>query len=151
AAGWQTVTLKYGRRLRQLYAQPGGEALQRRIDAMSNEEFQRLLRATPGELRERWPGTGAGSAEVARLLGQPDDGELPESIRDLGGHDLADLADAFRRSDEAKDRPTVVFAYTIKGWRLPTEGHPGNHSALLSAEQWRQLAAVLEADADDPW
>ena len=33
----------------------------------------------------------------------------------------------------------MIFAYTIKAWRLPTEGHPGNHSALLSAEQWRAL------------
>ena len=30
----------------------------------------------------------------------------------------------------------VVFAYTIKGWMLPTEGHPANHSALLNAEQY---------------
>ena len=39
--------------------------------------------------------------------------------------------------------PSVVFAYTIKGWRLPTEGHPANHSALLNAEQYAQLAADL--------
>ena len=31
----------------------------------------------------------------------------------------------------------VVFAYTIKGWSLPTEGHPANHSALLNHEQYR--------------
>jgi hypothetical protein len=49
------------------------------------------------------------------------------------------------------DRPTVVFAYTIKGWRLPIEGHPGNHSALLTKRQWEQLATDLGADASDPW
>ena len=31
-----------------------------------------------------------------------------------------------------------MFAYTIKGWRLPTEGHPANHSALLNAEQYER-------------
>ena len=59
AAGWQTITVKYGRRLRELFARDGGEALRRRIDEMTNEEYQRLLRASPAELRERLPGTGA--------------------------------------------------------------------------------------------
>jgi pyruvate dehydrogenase E1 component len=44
-----------------------------------------------------------------------------------------------------------VFAYTIKGWRLPTEGHPANHSALLNPEQYGELAEALGADPDDPW
>ena len=47
--------------------------------------------------------------------------------------------------------PSVVFAYTIKGWRLPTEGHPANHSALLNGEQYGQLAEALGADPEDPW
>ena len=39
-----------------------------------------------------------------------------------------------------RDRPSVVFAYTIKGWSLPIEGHPSNHSALLSKAQFAELA-----------
>ena len=65
---------------------------------------------------------------------------MPQSLRtlrNLGGHDLGDLLDAFAAADGVVDRPSVIFAYTIKAWRLPTEGHPGNHSALLSDEQWR--------------
>ena len=38
-----------------------------------------------------------------------------------------------------------MFAYTIKGWTLPTEGHPANHSALLNAEQYAQLARARSA------
>ena len=49
------------------------------------------------------------------------------------------------------DRPSVILAYTIKAWRLPTEGHPGNHSALLTEEQWRQLANELGGNSDHPW
>ena len=45
AAGWQTIVVKYGRLLRELFARKGGEALQRRIDSMGNEEYQRLLRS----------------------------------------------------------------------------------------------------------
>jgi hypothetical protein len=59
------------------------------------------------------------------------------------------LDDAFARIDDS--RPTVIFAYTVKGYRLPTEGHPANHSALLSAEQFAELAGALGTDPDDPW
>ena len=56
AAGWQVLTVKYGRRLEALFERAGGEDLRRRIDEMPNEEYQRLLRAEPAELRERLPG-----------------------------------------------------------------------------------------------
>jgi pyruvate dehydrogenase E1 component len=45
----------------------------------------------------------------------------------------------------------VIFAYTIKAWRLPTEGHPSNHSSLLTGEQWERLGAILGGDPHDPW
>jgi pyruvate dehydrogenase E1 component len=151
AAGWHTITVKYGRRLRALFERPGGEALRRRIDEMPNEEYQRLLRLGAGELRERLAGTGRGRDEVERLSGELDDAELAAAVRDLGGHDLADLRAALQAADEVGDRPTVIFAYTIKAWGLPTEGHPANHSALLSDEQWRELARELGADAESPW
>ena len=80
-----------------------------------------------------------------------DDPTLYAAVRDLGGHDLSDLLDGFAQAGAASDRPTVIFAYTIKAWQLPTQGHPANHSALLSEAQWRALAGELGASADDPW
>jgi pyruvate dehydrogenase E1 component len=152
AAGWHTITTKYGRRLRELFTRQGGEALRRRIDAMSNEEYQRLLVAAPAELRDRLPGDDpALRPQLVRLTSGLDDAELRDAIRDLGGHDLADLLSAYRAADAMRDRPTVVFAYTIKGWRLPVEGHPGNHSALLTDAQWSRLADAVGASTSDPW
>jgi pyruvate dehydrogenase E1 component len=151
AAGWRTITVKYGRRLRGLFERDGGEALRLRIDEMTNEEYQRLLRSPADELRERLPGEGKGGNDIARLIKDVEDRDLLMAIRDLGGHDLADLRDAYREADAHHDQPSVIFAYTIKAWRLPTQGHPANHSALLSEEQWRDLADELGADADDPW
>jgi pyruvate dehydrogenase E1 component len=151
AAGWQAITLKYGRRLRELFARPGGETLRQRIDAMPNEEYQRLLRLPVAELRERLPGEGRGRRDVERVLTEVDDADLSASLRDLAGHDLADLLAAFAQADETSDRPTVIFAYTIKAWGLPTEGHPANHSALLTSAQWEQLGVELRADPGDPW
>src|SRR3954468_13017360 len=108
---------------------------------MPNEEYQRLLRADAAELRRR--------LEV--IAEDLDDDELLATFRDLGGHDLGTLLRAYHQADAVRDRPSVVFAYTIKGWQLPTEGHPANHSALLNDEQFEQLAAALGADPGDPW
>ncbi|MEA2418161.1 MAG: pyruvate dehydrogenase component, partial [Thermoleophilaceae bacterium] len=146
AAGWQTINVKYGRRLDELFERPGGAELRKRIDAMPNEEYQRLLRAEPGDLRKRLP---ARSRKLAGLIGDLDDGELRAALRDLGGHDLGNLIHAYRQIEN--DRPSVVFAYTIKGWSLPIEGHPENHSALLTRDQMFELADALGTDPDDPW
>jgi pyruvate dehydrogenase E1 component len=150
AAGWHAVVVKYGRFLRELFERKGGEALRRRMDAMPNEEYQRLLRGGVEETRERLPGSGRGGREVEKLIGELDDAELSHAIRDLGGHDLVDLIEAFRACDRDQ-RPSVVFAYTIKARGLATEGHPANHSALLSVSEWEELATSLGADAADPW
>ena len=129
AAGWQTVTVKYGPRLRELFGRGGGGDLRRRIDEMANEEYQRLLRSDAGELRERLPGSGPRAAGNrapglrARRLGAARRDPGPRWPRPRLG--LSGLAEC----DAVADRPSVLFAYTIKGWRLPIEGHPANHSA----------------------
>lgn len=149
AAGWQVITLKYGRLLEELFARPGGQALRRRLDGMGNPEYQRLLRCAGPELRRRLPGEGPEAPGVAELVADVGDDTLVAALGDLGGHDLRALDAAFAAVDDT--RPTVIFAYTVKGHRLATKGHPQNHSALLTEEQIRDLAARTGADADDPW
>jgi pyruvate dehydrogenase E1 component len=150
AAGWQVITLKYGRLLEDLFTRPGGDALRRRIDAMPNPEYQRLLRCDPAELRRRLPaGDEQRDQALAGLIAGLDDATLTAAIRNLGGHDLSSLNEAFSAIDD--DRPTLILAYTIKGYGLPIEGHPQNHSALLTAGQMRELAAHLGTDTDQPW
>jgi pyruvate dehydrogenase E1 component len=152
SAAWHTITVKYGRRLQALFERPGGDTLRTRIDGMTNEEYQRALRAPAEELRRRLlDGQGSARRDLDRVLRDVDDAELELAVRDLGGHDLGLLLDAYAQADAMVDRPTVIFAYTIKAWRLPTMGHPANHSALLTTEQWEALAPQLGADASDPW
>jgi pyruvate dehydrogenase E1 component len=45
----------------------------------------------------------------------------------------------------------VIIAYTLKGYGLAIEGHPQNHSALLTADQLAALADRLGLDPADPW
>jgi pyruvate dehydrogenase E1 component len=151
AAGWHPITVKYGRRLKELFERRGGGSLRRRIDEMGNEEYQRLLRSSAEETRERLPGSGRGRRDVEKLIADLDDAEVIAAVRDLGGHDLSLLLDAYAEADAVTDRPSVIFAYTIKAWMLPTAGHPANHSALVSTDQWTTLAGDLGADAGDPW
>ncbi len=67
---------------------------------MPNEEYQRLLRADPQELRERLPGR---SPELAALVDVLLDDELRAAFRDLGGHDIGKLIEAYRQVQH--DRP----------------------------------------------
>lgn len=149
AAGWQVIVVKYGRLLDELFTRPGGAALRQRIDTMTNAEYQRLLRCAAPELRRRLPGTGPDSAELTDLLADVPDAQLYAAIRNLGGHDHAAIDAAFAQIDDT--RPTAILAYTVKGFGLASEGHPQNHSALLSAAQLAQLAERTGARLDDPW
>jgi pyruvate dehydrogenase E1 component len=141
AAGWQVLPVKYGRFLQSLFDRKGGAALRKRIDEMGNEEYQSLLRAPASALRER--------LGIKKVLDDLRDDDVARALRDLGGHDLHELRAAY--AAVADDRPTVMFAYTIKGWGLPIEGHPANHSALLNAAQYAALADRLGTSTDDPW
>ncbi|MFI2840406.1 transketolase-like TK C-terminal-containing protein [Mycolicibacterium sp. PDY-3] len=149
AAGWQVITVMFGRLLEDLFTRAGGRALRSRILTMPNPEYQRLLRCDAAALRVRLPGNGSDAGEIASLLDDLDDDTLLRAIRNLGGHDLDTLRGAYEQIDDT--RPTVIIAYTIKGHRLPTQGHPQNHSSLLTIEQYEQLAAELGMDPAHPW
>jgi pyruvate dehydrogenase E1 component len=149
AAGWQVLTVKYGRLLTDLMTRPGGDALRARIDTMTNPEYQRLLRCPPGQLRNRVPGDGPERDPVRALLADVTDEQLHAAIRNLGGHDLTALGQAFEAIDDT--RPTVIFAYTVKGYGLAMEGHPQNHSALLSVAELTELARRSGVDPGQPW
>jgi pyruvate dehydrogenase E1 component len=152
AAGWQVLELKYGRRLREAYAKEGGELLRRRIDEMPNQLYQSLFGAsdevvTEALLRE----TSASERPVLERLLAGYRSRVGPLIQDLGGHDLADILDALAAARAEQSRPTIVFAYTIKGFGLPIAGRPLNHSALLTGEQVGELRTGLGLTPETEW
>ncbi|MDP9393987.1 MAG: pyruvate dehydrogenase [Actinomycetota bacterium] len=149
SAGWHVVEVKYGRRLQAAYAQLGGHHLRAWIDAMPNEHYQSLFALSGDALRKQFL-DGAPREVEDFLAGVPDD-ELAPLVTDLGGHDLDAMLDAYAQCDAVTDRPSVVFAYTVKGWGLPIAGNPRNHSALLSGDQVDALRASLGLSTDDEW
>ncbi|MGC4747214.1 transketolase-like TK C-terminal-containing protein [Micromonospora sp. DT201] len=149
AAGWHVVEVKYGRRLAEAYARPGGEALRDWIDAMPNEQYQSLFGLNGPLLRKQF--LEGAPAEVEAFVAGIDDEELRPLVTDLGGHDLQAMLDAYAQCDAVIDRPSVVFAYTVKGWGLPIAGNPRNHSALLSSEQVDTLRAAQGLTTETEW
>ncbi|MFC4222875.1 pyruvate dehydrogenase [Lysinibacter cavernae] len=154
AAGWQVIEAKYGRTLTSLFERKGGESLRNRIDTMPNAEYQRLLRSPAEEVVDRLLAGGQASnrddlaAFLDRTLTELTAAELLAALRDLGGHDINTLRDSFATIDD--HRPTALFAYTLKGWGLASEGHPQNHSALISETQLAELRERCNI-GDDPF
>jgi pyruvate dehydrogenase E1 component len=149
AAGWHVVEAKYGQALQAAFSQPGGDSLRNWIDAMPNEQYQSLFGLEPAAVRERFL-DGAPPSVQEFCAGIPDQ-DLAPLVTDLAGHDFGSLLSAFAECDAEKDRPSVLFAYTIKGWGLPIAGNPRNHSALLTTEQIDQMRHRLGLTAATEW
>ena len=149
AAGWHVVEAKYGAALQQAFARPGGTALRDWIDALPNEHYQSLFGLDPAAVRERFL-DGAPEDVRGFCAGLADD-ELAALVTDLAGHDLRSLLAAFAACDAEKDRPSVVFAYTVKGWGLPIAGNPRNHSALLTTTQVDEMRDQAGLAEDTEW
>jgi pyruvate dehydrogenase E1 component len=146
---WHVVEAKYGSLLTAAFQRDGGDALRQHIDEMSNERYQSLFALHGADLRPAF--LDGANASVARFVADIPDDELVPLVQNLGGHDLGLLLDSYRACDAVTDRPSVVFAYTVKGWGLPIAGDPLNHAALLSPTQIDALRTSVGLTADDEW
>ena len=143
--GWRVLELKYGRKLEEVFRRPHGEKLRQRIDLMSNDEYQSLLRIEDGErIRLRLADAPGGQDEdLLELLSSYSTDEVKPLLGDLGGHDLRKILTGLDEADRITDQPVVIIAYTIKGWELPIAGDPLNHAKLLTANQMAELQSRL--------
>jgi len=148
-AGWHVVEAKYGHRLQAAFALPGGERLRAWIDQMPNEHYQSLFGLPAPQVRERF--LDGAPDEVRQFCTAIADDTLAGLVTDLAGHDFRSLLEAFGECDREKDRPSVVFAYTVKGWGLPLAGNPRNHSALLTTAQVDEMRERLGLTLATEW
>ena len=148
-AGWHVTEAKYGSKLTAAFDQPNGEALRSHIDGMSNEAYQSLFALDGADFRAKFL-DGADTAVKNLADDRPDD-ELKTLVTDLGGHDLGLLLDTFAECDKTTDKPSVVFAYTVKGWRLPMAGDPLNHAALMTPDQIDVLRETVGLTTETEW
>jgi pyruvate dehydrogenase E1 component len=148
-AGWHVTEAKYGSRLQAAFAEPDGDALRARIDAMPNEAYQSLFALSGTDLRAKF--LDRADPALIRFTDGLDDAALKHLVTDLGGHDLGLLLETYRECDETPDQPSVVFAYTIKGWGLPMAGDPLNHAALLNPDQIDEFRARIGLSEQTEW
>jgi len=153
AAGWRVIELRWGSRLESLFARSGGERLRARLEAMSNAEYQALLRLPAGAARKALAATAGGDSDraIERLLVDVTDAGLATLVADVGGHDLSAILRAFEQSEEPRGGPCVILADTIKGWGLPFAGDPMNHGALMTAAQIQELGGALGIAPGQEW
>lgn len=148
-SGWHVVEAKYGTKLQEAFARPNGDSIRRHIDDMTNEEYQSLFAYNGAELRDRF--LARADSLVGDAIADVSDDDLAPVVQNLGGHDLRVLIDAYRECDAVTDRPSVVFAYTIKGWGLPIVGDPMNHSLLMTPAQIDDLRSSVGLDERSEW
>lgn len=131
--GWDVVIVKYGRLMREAFAEPGGEALKRWIDNCPNALYAALCFQGGAAFRKHLHDEIGDQGPITRLIDKRGDEELLALMSNLGGHDMASMLEAFERIDH--DRPVCFIAYTIKGVGLPFQGHKDNHAGLMTVAQ----------------
>ncbi|MGY4435519.1 pyruvate dehydrogenase E1 component [Bradyrhizobium sp. F1.13.1] len=131
--GWDVVIVKYGRLMREAFAEAGGEALKRWIDNCPNALYAALCFQGGAAFRKHLHDEIGDQGPITKLIDRRGDDELLALMSNLGGHDMASMLDAFESIDH--DRPVCFIAYTIKGVGLPFQGHKDNHAGLMTVAQ----------------
>ena len=155
--GWHVLRLRWGARALELFARPGGAALQAVLDRMPDHVFHPLLMVDGSVARqallgqtehetasktsflkyfaEHFDADAAERAEIARCVDGIDGPALREALHHLGGHDIPALIEAFDEAIAFEGGPVVIVAHTVKGYQTSAAAHPENHGMLLSSEE----------------
>ncbi len=147
--GWRVLTLKHGKRQREVFARPGGKAIADWIDNCPNAEYAALTYQGGAAWRERLVTDLGTTSKTAKLIASFDDGELAALMTNLGGHCIDTLLDAFAEAQD--DVPTLFIAYTVKGYGLPFAGHKDNHAGLMNTRQIEELRDSLGIATGSEW
>lgn len=150
AAGWTVETLKWSKRQREAFAKPGGQALQSWIETAPNDLYAALSYQGGAAWRERLNADLAGDANALKLIGAYKDVDLGELMTELGGHCMETILEAFERASQ-DDAPRFFIAYTVKGLRLPFQGHKDNHAGLMTETQIAELRTRLGVVEGEEW
>ncbi|MBU6253570.1 MAG: transketolase, partial [Alphaproteobacteria bacterium] len=147
--GWRVVTIKSGKLQREVFAQPGGQAISDWIDNCPNAEFAALTYQGGAAWRARLMADIGTNARARKLIESFDDAALAHLMTNLGGHCIESLINAFDAVTD--DRPTLFIAYTVKGYGLPLAGHKDNHSGMMNPAQIEQLRESLGIPQGAEW
>jgi pyruvate dehydrogenase E1 component len=150
ANGWEVIQLRHGRFREQVFAKPGGAALQKAFErGFTDYHYQaQLWKRDPVHMRrallEQAP-------EAKALLQSLADADVVRLFFDLGGHDLPLLVQALEACKKDPKRPTLLIAHTVKGRGLACAAMNGNHSAMPEEEEVQSLLAAEGLQLEAPF
>jgi pyruvate dehydrogenase E1 component len=148
--GWKVVSLKYGRRLQEAFARPGGSSLRGWVDECPNSMYSALTFQGGAAWRQAILADMSKSRGVRAIIDPLSDDALASLMTNLAGHDLGTLTEAFRNA-ALTDQPTCFLAYTIKGMGLPFAGHKDNHAGMMTVEQMDAFKASMNVRTGHEW
>ncbi len=148
--GWRVITIKYGKRMMEAFARPGGGTLRKWINNCPNDLYAALTFQGGAAWRDHLMADIGSDPETARLIASYNDEALHALMTNLGGHCLETVLDAFATAAQ-DDVPTCFIAYTVKGWGLPLQGHKDNHAGLMTPDQMDGYRASLGIDEGREW
>jgi pyruvate dehydrogenase E1 component len=129
ANGWQVIQLRHGSFRQKVFAQKGGDALQKVFErGLTDYRYQALIWKRDAKLMRE--AILAVDKSTKKLVDGLSDDEVIKLFFDVGGHDHAAIVKAFEQCKVDKYRPTLVIAHTIKGRGLECVAANGNHSAM---------------------
>ncbi len=140
ANGWEVIQVRHGSKRLALFKKPGGDVFKNFLEKeLYDYELQALLLVQ--DIKALKKGMAKEHPSLKKFLDTVTDEELYEGLRDFGGHDIIQIAEAMLKSKESKRQPTIIIVHTLKGWGLKMAAQPGNHSALNNSEEMDELKA----------
>ncbi|HVJ64313.1 MAG TPA: pyruvate dehydrogenase [Bdellovibrionota bacterium] len=135
ANGWDVIHIRHGAlRTKVFKDSPHGESLQTVLEsALPDYELQSLL--AKNDAQTFINAVGKYDQGAAKVLKDLDEKSVVGVLRDLGGHDIEAILEAFSYARTNSNKPTFIIAHTIKGWNLQCAAQSGNHSALMEDEE----------------
>lgn len=151
--GWNVVLLKYGKKLEEVFSQPGGDVLRNWIDECPNDLYSALTykgqSGEKGVWREPLKKDLKGVRGIKSILENHDDITLHTLMTNLAGQDMESVLEAFHGVKD--DTPQCFIAYTIKGYGTPLAGHRDNHAGLMTPEQMELFRKSMNVPHGTEW
>ncbi len=145
-ADWNVLKVVWGSGWDGLLARDHTGALQRRMDAAVDGEYQYYSTSSGDVQRERWV---ANNPELERLMSSLTDEEVRSIQR--GGQDSKKIYAAYKRAQEMTGRPTVILIKTVKGDGMGHAGQGRNTAhqmKYLSADERLEIAKRFQIPLD---
>ncbi len=148
--GWNVIQVRHGSIRDEVFARPGGQALQELLEkTLSDYEYQlALFKRDPFLIRTLVKQHSRRANDFCKDLSDED---LLRVFTDVGGHDMAKVLEALREAKKEPLQPCLVVAHTIKGWGMECFADPSNHSTLPDETEVDAILERAGLTREDPY